>query len=60
MLCYKDKAFCPFHTECNNGKNCEAALTEQIKIDAVKWWGNEDAPIFILTTKPNCFCIKNY
>lgn len=60
MLCYKDKAFCPFFKECANGNNCKEALTEQLKEDAKKWWGGDNAPIFVLTTKPNCFCIKEY
>lgn len=55
MMCYRDRTFCPFYAECGDGDGCRAALTQQVKDDAKKWWGNEDAPIAVYTDKPQCF-----
>lgn len=55
MICYRDETFCPFHKNCSKGKDCHRALTDQVEKDAVKWWGSEDAPICVFSSKPDCF-----
>ena len=59
MMCYKDRIFCPFYNECVNGSKCDRALTLEVHEKAIKWWGNEHAPISVYTDKPECFEIKN-
>ena len=54
-MCYKDKTFCSFYLECKNGHNCTAALTDKVREDAKKWWGNDNAPIMEYIYKPECF-----
>ena len=55
MLCYKDSTFCTFYQECKNGSKCSRVLTDKVKEDAKRWWGNEDYPICIYSDKPDCF-----
>lgn len=55
MICYRDRTFCPFFTECKNRETCDRALTNKVRKDATKWWGSEDAPICQYTTHPECF-----
>lgn len=55
MLCYKDKTFCSYWTSCKNGYYCDRALTEQVKQDAITWWGNENAPLSTFSKCPECF-----
>ncbi|MDA3856422.1 MAG: hypothetical protein PF569_09255 [Candidatus Woesearchaeota archaeon] len=55
MMCYRDRTFCIFYENCISGATCSKALTEQVKINAVKWWGDIDPPIAIYTGEPSCF-----
>jgi hypothetical protein len=60
MICYKDSTFCSFWKDCQDGKNCSRALTNELIKKANKWWGSDNAPICIFIEKPNCFKeIKN-
>lgn len=52
---FRDKTFCPFYKECADGAICGRALTEQVKADAVKWWGSDEAPISMFMDRPSCF-----
>ncbi|GAG05049.1 unnamed protein product [marine sediment metagenome] len=54
MMCYKDRTFCPF-TECTDSDKCRVALTQQVKADAARWWGSDDAPIATYLEKPECY-----
>ena len=54
MICYKDITFCKYK-ECIKFKNCKVALTDEIKKDAEKWWGNKDYPIVTYIGKPKCY-----
>lgn len=36
MICYRDRTFCPFWTECKHGDRCTRALTQGIKDQAQK------------------------
>jgi len=58
MISYKDMTFCEHYEMCEDGDECERALTPKVKEDAAKWWGREasnasdaisglDAPIAI-------------
>ena len=58
MMCYRDSTFCPYYNECSKGKTCRWALTDKVKSDADKWWGNEGAPICVYDGKPECFIAK--
>lgn len=58
MLCYKDKTFCPFHESCKDGATCPDALTDKVKADAQRWWGDNcenGPPIAQWMDKPECF-----
>lgn len=54
MLCYKDKTFCPF-TACRASSTCDRAYTETARQDAVRWWGNDNAPIALWSSEPRCY-----
>ena len=55
MIGYKDMTFCPFYETCENGSTCHRALTQEVKDGAQKWWGvNNDAPIWIFSSEPDC------
>lgn len=55
MLCYKDRTFCRFYIDCKYGKQCERALTIDIKTAARKWWGKDNAPISQFLDRPDCW-----
>ncbi|GIW77912.1 MAG: hypothetical protein KatS3mg104_2975 [Phycisphaerae bacterium] len=55
MISYKDRTFCPFHEGCALGKHCDRALTDLVISEAIKWWGDVDAPISMFTEPPPCF-----
>lgn len=55
MMCYRDKTFCQFWQECQKGEDCHRRLDDEVKSKAVKWWGNEDAPICTYVDKQECF-----
>lgn len=52
MLCFRDKTWCT-QSQCKKWKECEDALTEQVKAEAEKW--QEDPPISKWAGKPDCF-----
>jgi hypothetical protein len=54
MLHYRDKTFCPFYETCSKQSDCSRPLTPQVKADAVKWWGGDNAPIAMFGEKPEC------
>ncbi len=56
MMCYRDRTFCPFNG-CSQFNDCDRALTDKVKEDANRWWGQseEDAPICQWTEKPQCY-----
>jgi len=55
MICYQDRTFCQFNLLCKNSVNCDRVLTSEIKKDAEKWWGKENAPICVYAEFPPCF-----
>ena len=54
MMCFKDITFCSFYKLCTDGSKCHRALTHDVKVAAVKWWGNDDAPISLFVDPPEC------
>lgn len=47
MICYRDMTFCKaFGDRCGNAL-CHRALTDEVRADAARWWGNEEAPISV-------------
>lgn len=59
MICYKDRTFCTFYTECRTGEYCTSALTEEVKERAKQWWkasdSSDEVPISVFSNKPLCF-----
>ena len=51
MLCFKDITFC--EAECGN-TNCDRRLTDEVQQQAIKWWGNEQAPIAVSDFSGDC------
>jgi hypothetical protein len=54
MICYKDKTFCPFE-DCINFDTCDRALSDEVILDAILWWGCSDAPVLRYNDKPECY-----
>lgn len=58
MIVYRDMTFCKESTcgEFGDGK-CPRSLTEKVKANADKWWGQLEgsAPISIFMETPDCF-----
>lgn len=56
MICYRDMTFCKYNDKCVHGDVCRRALTDTVKADAEKWWGQAGgAPIAVYTEKPDCY-----
>ena len=53
MICYKDMTFCS--SSCGNTK-CHRFLSEQVVLDAQKWWGSNKAPIAVSDFNHNGKC----
>ena len=54
MLCYLGRTFCA-DTACAKFDKCPTALTDQVKADAVRWWGTPSAPIAVYGERLNCY-----
>ena len=54
MISFRDTTFCN-ESSCKNWDVCPRALKEEVKKQAHKWWGSEEAPIAIFTDKPKCY-----
>lgn len=53
MLCYKDRTYCKYYTEC--AVPCSRALTPEVLKAADEWWGSPDgAPICEFAEEPDC------
>jgi hypothetical protein len=60
MLCYKDKTFCPFWEQCEDGKDCNRALIETVKEEAKIFFDRMNMPILIAQyTEPPEHCFKD-
>lgn len=55
MICFMDKTYCYFYENCVKGWACDQALTEEVKKEAVVWWGSSKAPINVFSEEPYCF-----
>jgi len=53
MISFRDRVYCPFYLLCKTP--CDRSLTPQVKADAAKWWGNDNAPISVYAEFPECF-----
>jgi hypothetical protein len=51
-MAYQDKTFCPFYTDCINGKECDRALTPEIRDRAKE---ATDGMIYIFSNTPDCY-----
>lgn len=51
MICYRDRTYCPFATDCAKGQTCPEALTDEIEMDA-RFVG---LPIATYKDTPDCF-----
>lgn len=54
MFSYKDKTFCPFYEECEEGTGCHRALTDEVASDAKRF----GLPICQFLKKPCCYNLK--
>lgn len=54
MIGYKDMTWCTFNHDCAKAKKCPRVLTEKVREDARKWWGNAEAPIIQFYQQPEC------
>ena len=54
MMSYRDRTYCQ-DTTCKNFNQCDQALTDVVKQNAIKWWGSEDAPISIHAERLGCY-----
>jgi len=54
MICFRDRTFCGADN-CKKFFQCPSALTLEVKEAAVKWWGNEEAPIAMYLDTPSCY-----
>ena len=55
MICYRDMTFC--NAECGNTE-CRRNFTEELREDAIKWWGNENFPVAKADFKTGCLNFK--
>ena len=51
MLCYRDRTFCPFYTDCKHGHDCTRAEKPAVIKDADR----VGLPISSWLDKPSCF-----
>ena len=57
MICYKDKTFCPFYTECKDGEGCHRAVKPEVESAGQAWsrgFGYTDL-IARFESPPECF-----
>jgi len=54
VMCFKDRTFCRF-TGCVVFNICPRSFTEELKEEALSWWGSEDYPVCFYSTKPECY-----
>ena len=54
MICYRDRTFCTEST-CSKHLDCDKFLTQEIIENAMLWWGNDQPPICLYVSKPNCY-----
>lgn len=51
MICYRDRTFCT--ANCAT-PDCDIRLTEQVQLDARRWWGGDGAPISVQDCSGTC------
>lgn len=51
MICYRDKTYCSYYTDCAKGDNCRCALTPEI----VEVAERIKLPICQFAERPKCF-----
>lgn len=51
MICYKDRTFCS--SDCTNSA-CYRFFGEYHRLQSIKWWGSEDAPVAFADFSNNC------
>jgi hypothetical protein len=51
MITFKDRTFCPFHTQCHDGSDCPRALTPFVVYEA----GLVGLSICQFAEKPDCY-----
>lgn len=54
MTGFRDMTFCSYWESCAVASFCHRPLTEEVKREAAKWWGSNDAPIAMFVEKPEC------
>jgi len=51
MICFKDMSFCS--AKCSN-QDCFRQFTTKEREEAIKWWGNENAPVAFMDFSSGC------
>ena len=51
MICYRDMTFCNFWWDCEEGLNCDRALTPKVRVKAEEF----GLPICQFVDKPDCW-----
>ena len=51
MICYRDKTYCPYYTDCTRGDSCHRALTSEV-IEMAK---SLELPVCQFAERPRCF-----
>ena len=57
MICYKDRQWCT-GDGCKAFDGCPRALTDKVRADARKWWGEDSAPIDIKSEPKKAKCYE--
>ena len=53
MICFQDRSFCAESDQCDNDR-CGSRWTPELRQQAVKWWGGDDAPVAFMSMKDTC------
>ena len=51
MICFKDMTFCG--ATCAN-HSCDSKFTKNDEIEAIRWWGNDNAPVAYADMSEGC------
>jgi len=53
-MSYRDKTWCTFYMVCRDGLDCDKALTDDVRREAIEWWGG-NPPVCVYAETPECF-----
>jgi hypothetical protein len=56
-LCFRDRSYCTMSDFCAT-EPCDRKVTPEVRAEAVKWWGGEDAPFSLMDLSNMCGSYK--